>query len=262
VPLSKTELKNLKSLLTKKGRKKSGMFLAEGVRLLEESVRWRFLPRTVYYAPFMLSTRAEKLIRQLRGRAVETVQLSARDLRSMSDTESPQGIVGLFARPDTKLAKLYQPKHRKLVLCEDISDPGNLGTLARSSLAFGFDLMLLCGSSAEPYSPKVVRASAGAVFGLQIAVVTLKEVYAFVAQEEVTVIAADLKTEYDAKLPKRTLPKRRIVLAVGSEATGLSKGILQRADIRVRIQHLRAVESLNAAVAGSIIMKEIYDLSH
>ncbi|MCK4858571.1 MAG: hypothetical protein KAT58_11425, partial [candidate division Zixibacteria bacterium] len=149
MPLSKTELKNLKSLLTKKGRKKSGMFLAEGVRLLEESVRRRFLPRTVYYAPSMLSTRAEKLVGQLRGRAVETVQLSARDLRSMSDTESPQGIVGLFARPDTKLTKLYQPKHRKLVLCEDISDPGNLGTLARSSLAFGFHLMLLCGSSAE-----------------------------------------------------------------------------------------------------------------
>jgi TrmH family RNA methyltransferase len=262
VPLSRTELKNLKSLLTKKGRKQSRMFLAEGVRLLEESVRQRFLPRTVYYAPSMLSTRAEKLVGQLRGRAVETVQLSARDLRSVSDTESPQGIVGLFVRPDTKLAKLYQPKHRKLVLCEDISDPGNLGTLVRSSLAFGFDLMLLCGNSAEPYSPKVVRASAGTVFGLPIAVATLREVCAFMAREQVTVIAADLKAKRDVKLPKRTLQKRRILLAVGSEATGLSKGILERADIRVRIQHLGTVESLNAAVAGSIIMKEIYDLSH
>jgi TrmH family RNA methyltransferase len=122
--------------------------------------------------------------------------------------------------------------------------------------------MLLCGSSAEPYSPKVVRASAGAVFGLQIAVVTLKEVWAFLAREEVTVIASDLKAKRDMKLPKRTLQKRRILLAIGSEATGLSKAILEKADLRVHIQHLRAVESLNAAVAGSIIMKEIYDLSH
>jgi TrmH family RNA methyltransferase len=262
VPLSKTELKKLKSLLTKKKRKKSGMFLAEGVRLLEESVRWRFLPRTVYYAPSMLSTRAEKLVGRLRNRAVKTVQLSARDLRSVSDTESPQGIVGLFAKPDTKLAELYRPKHRKLVLCEGISDPGNLGTLVRSSLAFGFDFMLLCGRSAEPYSPKVVRASAGAVFGLQIAVATLKEVCAFMAREEVTVIASDLKAKRCAKLPGKILQKRKFMLAVGSEATGLSKAILERADIRFRIQHLRVVESLNAAVAGSIIMKQMYDLSH
>jgi TrmH family RNA methyltransferase len=128
------------------------------------------------------------------------------------------------------------------------------------SLAFGFHLMLLCGSSAEPYSPKVVRASAGAVFGLQIAVATLKEVWAFLAREEVTVIAADLKAKYDVKLPKRTLQKRRFLLAIGSEATGLSKAILEKADIRVRIQHLCTVESLNAAVAGSIIMKELAEI--
>jgi TrmH family RNA methyltransferase len=220
------------------------------------------LPQMIYFTPSMLSTRAEKLVGQLRNCHVETVPLSARDLRSVSDTESPQGIVGLFARPETKLTKLYQPRHRKFVLCEDISDPGNLGTLARSSLAFGFDLMLLCGSSAEPYSPKVVRASAGAVFGLQIAVATLKEISAFLAHEGVMVIAADLNAKRNMRLPKRTLQKRRILLAIGSEATGLSREVLKRADIRVRIPHLRTVESLNAAVAGSIIMKEIYDLSH
>ncbi len=238
------------------------MFLAEGVRLLEESVRWRFLPQTVYYAPSMLSTRAEKLVRQLKSRVLETVELSARDLAELSDTEAPQGVVGLFARPDTKLAQLYQPEHRKLLLCENMSDPGNLGTLARSSLAFGFDLMLLCGGSVEPYSPKVVRASAGAVFGLRIAVANVNEVCAFVARERVTVIAADPTAKRDVKIIGSTLRKRRILLAVGSEATGLSKTIMKRADIRVRIRHLRAVESLNAAVAGSIMMKQVYDLSH
>jgi len=237
------------------------MFLAEGVRLLEESVRLHFLPRTVFYAPSMLSKRAEKLIKRFENRAVETVKLSAKDLRSVSDTESPQGIVGLFAIPSTNLSKLYQPKHRRLVLCENMSDPGNLGTLARSSLAFGFDLILLCGDSVGPYSPKVVRASAGAVFGLRIAVVTLKEVYAFLARERVMIIAADLRGELVTKLPRKALQKRKILLAVGSEATGLSKSLLERSDIRVRIEHLRTVESLNAAVAGSIIMKELFEMA-
>ena len=262
MPLPRTELKNLKLMLTKKGRKKSRAFLAEGVRLLEESVCLDFLPRTVYYAPSMLSNRAEKLVKKFENCMIETVKLSARELNSLSEAETPQGVVGLFTMPQTKLAKLYQPKDRRFILCENISDPGNLGTLARSSLAFGFDLMLLCGSTVEPYSPKVVRASAGAVFGLRIAVVSLKEVQVFAKRERIIIVAADTWGKHDTRLPKRTLQKRRIMLAIGSEATGLSKMILEKSDLRVRIKHLRAVESLNAAVAGSILMKQIYDLSH
>jgi TrmH family RNA methyltransferase len=257
--VSKTELKKIKSLLTKKGRQVQRMFLAEGIRLLEESIRFRFWPHTVYYAPAMLSDRGLKLIKQFERQCIETKKLSAGEIESVSGTEAPQGIVGLFAVPEMNLNKLYQPRCRKLLLCENISDPGNLGTLVRSALAFGFDLALLCGSTAEPYAPKVVRASAGAVLGLRIAEVTLNQLDAFLSKEQITVIASDLHGDADISLLKKELKNKKIVLAVGSEATGLSKIILDRADRRIRIPHSRAVESLNAAVAGSILMKEIYN---
>lgn len=262
MPVTKTELKKIKSLLTKKGRKQHQMFLAEGIRLLEESIRFRFLPHTVYYAPAVLSNRGEKLVKAFEAQRVQVISLSKRELSSLSDTETPQGMIGLFVIPSGKLRELYLPRHRMLLLCENISEPGNLGALARSALAFGFDLVLLTGSSAEPYSPKVVRASAGTVFGLRMAEVTLKEVDALMARERVTFIAADPAANTHARLPIKKVTGKKILLAIGSEASGLSKPLLARSDIRLRIRHSRAVESLNAAVAGSILMKEIYEITH
>lgn len=262
MPVSKIELKKIKSLATKKGRRKRGLFLAEGVRLMEESIRFGFWPDTVYYAPAMLSKRGFQLVRQFERQHIETKKLSAPELESASDAEAPQGIVGLFAIPKMTLSKLYYPHYRKLLLCENISDPGNLGTLVRSALAFSFDLALVCGSTAEPFAPKVVRASAGAIFGLPIADVTLNQLEAFLKKVRILVIASDLHGDIDFRMSKKKFKSKKILLAVGSEATGLSKRILDRADLRLRIPHSRAVESLNAAVAGSILMKEIYDNVH
>jgi TrmH family RNA methyltransferase len=262
VPATRTELKKIKSLLTKKGRTRHQMFLAEGVRLLEESIRHRFLPLTVYYAHAMLSSRGKKLIKLFEKKGLQTISLTAKELRSISDTETPQGMVGLFATPSRKLSELCRPPFRMLLLCENISEPGNLGALTRSALAFGFDPVLLSRNSAEPYSPKAVRASAGAVFGLRIMEVTLKEIDALVLEERLIVIAADPGSKTLAKLPIKRVKGKKILLAIGSEAGGLSKPLLARSDFRVRIWHSDAVESLNAAVAGSILMKEMYQITH
>ena len=136
--------------------------MAEGVRLLEEALRHRVKPRTVYFAPSLLSARGEKLVARFRRGRVDLEEVPARTLTKLSDTATPQGVVGLFATPQKAPAELYDRRFRNILLCEDISDPGNLGTLLRSALAFGFEMVLLCGSCAEPYSPKVLRSSVGA----------------------------------------------------------------------------------------------------
>jgi TrmH family RNA methyltransferase len=259
VPVAKTELKKVRSLLTRKGRREHQMFSAEGIRLLEESIRFRFWPRAIYYAPAVLSDRGAKLIKQFKRSHIETKQLTTRELNSISDTKMPQGLVGVFSLPEITAPELFQSRCRRLLLCENISDPGNLGTLIRSALAFGFNVVLLCGSTADPFAPKVVRASAGSVFGLRMAQVLTKALVEFVVNTRMTVIAADLNGHSDDRLTDRKLGQRRFLLAVGSEAAGLSPEILSRADLRVRIRHSRNVESLNAAVAGSILMKRIYD---
>jgi TrmH family RNA methyltransferase len=183
-----------------------------------------------------------------------------RQIGKLADTKSPQGVVGLFAAPATDLQKLYRPGFRSILVCDGIADPGNLGTLLRSALAFDFDLVILTGRSTEPYSPKVVRSSMGAMFGLRIAVAESDAVAALIADSGCTVLAATVSDGGD-EWRGRIKSNGRLVLTIGSEAEGLSPEIEALATVRAHITHSTKVESLNAAVAGSILMKEVYDLT-
>jgi RNA methyltransferase, TrmH family len=257
--LSQAEIKRLRSFSTKKGRRTAGLFAAEGVRLLEEALNSLLRPETVYYAPALLAERGLTLVRQFGSLRVKTVEISARDLARVSATATPQGILAVFAAPSEELSQLYRPGMRTILVCENVSDPGNLGTLCRSARAFAFDLVILVGECAEPFSPKVVRASAGAMFGLPVAVTPLAELEAFVRDKGFTLVAADVRGTSSIGDVVATVPGSRLMLAVGSEADGLSEEVLHLAGHGVRVPHETCVESLNAAVAGSILMKECYD---
>lgn len=260
--VTKAELKNIKSLGTKKGRRQQGRFAVGGVRLLEEALKFRFMPLSIIYTGSLLTQRGGRLISRLEASKVTCRPISSRELKSVSDTKSSQGIMGTFQTPTDKLSKLYKPSYRRLLLCDEITDPGNLGTLARSAMAFGFDMILTTGKAAELYSPKVVRSSAGALFGLPVSAVSYAELKDFCSHYRVTLLAADAKK---ANMPRKTTELRSfknnktpIVLAVGSEATGLSTEVRHLADSYLSISHSIKVESLNAAVAGSILMQQFY----
>ncbi len=128
-----------------------------------------------------------------------------------------------------------------------------------AALAFDFDVLLLIGSSVDPYSPKVVRSSAGAVFGLRIARASLDELFELVSQYAFKLVASSKSGCRDVRKLKLALKSGKLILAVGSESAGLSKEILERCDLCWEIAHSAKVESLNAAVAGSIIMKQVFD---
>lgn len=260
--LTRTELKNLQALLTKKGRRQYGRFLAEGVRLMEESLRFSLRPDTVYFAPSELSERARKLIERFRHAGVSCREIPVRQLGQLADTKSPQGIVGVFTAPSVDLTQLYTRRHRTILVCDNVSDPGNLGTLVRSALAFGFRLVIAVGSTAEPFAPKVVRSSVGAAFGVKMAVAEYAELERLVKAEQITLLAATGTGEKSLTDCIRRDADSRYALVVGSEAEGLSGRILGLAACAVRIAHSPEVDSLNAAVAGSILMKGMYDLLH
>ncbi len=260
MPVSRTELKNLHALSSRKGRLRQGRFLAEGVRLLEEAVRHDVRPIAVYHAPSMLSERGTELVEQFRSRRVACEVLPAKELHRLADTRTPQGVVGLFALPETDLQQLYGPQFRSILVCDRIADPGNLGTLLRSALAFDFDLVILVGNCAEPYAPKVVRSSVGAVFGLRIARADYAALGRLIDSSGAMLMAASAAEgtrEWRAQVASQ--PQR--MLAIGSEAEGLSSEVDALTTVRVHIAHSGNVESLNAAVAGSILMKEIYDVA-
>ena len=257
--ISRTESKNLRSLSTRKGRRQMKMFATEGVRVMEEALRHRFLPTTIYHAPALLSERGKKLVAGFISTKVPVRELSAKQLQSVADTKTPQGIIGLFAMPSMDPAEHFRSSCRRVILCEGVSDPGNLGTLARSALAFDFDVLLLIGSSVDPYSPKVVRSSVGAVFGLGIVRASHDELFELVSRHDFKLVASSKSGCHDVRKLKTVLRSGKLILAVGSESEGLSKEILERCDLRWGIAHSAKVESLNAAVAGSIIMKQVFD---
>jgi len=257
VAITQAEKKRIKTLYSKKGRKSAGQFAAEGIRLLEESLRSKYLPIIVYCADSELSDRGHQLVRDFKTMGVSVINLSSRDLSAITETESSQGLLGLFEIPDSKLENLTA-KNGMILLLDNISDPGNVGTLFRSALAFGFEAVIMANESVDPYNSKVVRSSAGAVFGLPIISATGNEIFRFKKNNEFKLIVADIGGNDLCASITNIRKYVRLILALGSEAAGISASVASMADLKVRINHSKKVDSLNVAVAGSIIMKELY----
>jgi RNA methyltransferase, TrmH family len=258
--LSRMELKNVKSLLTKKGRRTRKMFIAEGIRLLEESLRHKYYPDRVFYTPALLSKRGFTVLDKFTAKKIKTDQISLSHMKNISDTPSPQGIFGIFPTPDQKLKEPYPTKYRNILVCENISDPGNLGTLLRSALAFEFGMIILCGDCVDAFSPKVIRSTAGGVFGLKIFKADIIELRSFIDKTKAIGIGTTIEGDKWAHNLMIIKKAGNRLLIIGSEADGLSHEMKKTAEINLRINHSNKVESLNAGVAGSIIMKQVYDL--
>ena len=185
--ITRAELKVLRSLRTKKGRRKERAFLGEGVRVLEEALRHDVLPRDVLCTTGELGSRGQDLVEAFRGRSVRVREILAHELEAIADAETPQGVVAVFDTPPLDLPGSGIGLTRVLV-CDRVADPGNLGTLFRSALAFGFSQVVLVGDAVEPHAPKVVRSSAGAVFSLRISRATALEACSFLAGRDIPLV--------------------------------------------------------------------------
>lgn len=257
--INKTEIKKVRSLQTKKGRKANGQFVAEGIRLLEEAWRFKARPIALYAAPSMLSERGRRLVGRFGELKITAQTVSAADLNRMTGAETTQGLLAVYKIPATNLSELHQPSVRTLLVVENLSDPGNIGTLVRTALAFDFGMVIMCGQGVDPFSPKVVRSSVGAMFGLQIAIASTEATLEYLKREGYALLVAALSGSKSLKQALPAVGKDRLALAIGSESDGLSGEMIGAARGVVRIQHSKRVESLNSAVAGSILMRECYD---
>lgn len=257
MPLTNTELKALK-LLKAESKRDRQHFLAEGVRVLEESVRHRVAADQILVCESRLGDRGKTLAGRMAKLGGIVTDVPARQFDAISDAETSQGLAGVFTCPKWVGRQPDLSNVRRILICDGISDPGNLGTLFRSALAFGFSVVMVTGESADSFSPKTVRSSAGAVFGLTIVQEETTQVVRQLAEREVLLLVADGS---GAALSAVKLKQKRggvVGLVIGSEARGVSAPLKKAADAVVRIDHEASVESLNAAVAGSILMKEIY----
>lgn len=259
--ITKHEIKEVTDLNRRKGRRQTGRYVAEGIRLLEEAVNFGVAPEVVYVAEALLSSRGERVSAELAAMGAELKTGSAKTLEAMADTTSSQGIVAVFAQRWSDWQQLRPDPARRVLWCAGISDPGNMGTLLRSAAAFGFRNVVIGEGTVDVYAPKVVRSSAGALFALSLFMGTTAEIGSHLAAVGLPVLAADMTGRSLRELPAIVTAKP-LALVVGAEADGIPEDAARYATEKIRVDHDRCIESLNAGVAGSILMSRLYNALH
>lgn len=230
------------------GRREQRAFLAEGTRLVLDALDAGARPSVAFVAPELLERRPEgaRVRQALAGTRV--VETTPELLQWIADVETTQGVVVVFPLPEGGHAG--EPGHLVVVL-DGLQDPGNVGTILRSSLASGLVSTVVVRGGADPYGPKAVRAAAAALFHLRVIRPTDEELAALLAGRPVWLAEARTGTPYD-RVDWRT-PS---ALVVGSEARGPSEPMRRLGAGSVHIPIAGPVESLNVGVAASIIAFE------
>jgi TrmH family RNA methyltransferase len=240
-------IERVRDLRTPKVRREQGRFVFEGPTLLAEALRSGIGIDEIYGTEVALAEIAA-LVAELEGTGKPVFTVQARTLARLSDVETPPGLIVVATQPRSDVGAILA-RPGPVLLLAGISDPGNAGTLLRSAEAFGAAGVLFGRGGVDPFAPKVVRAAMGSLFRLPVAAVTAEDVLAAAAGAARPVIAATLEGE---PLAGAALPSNA-VLAVGNERHGVG-AFLTRWDRAVRIEQAGATESLNAAVAGSILL--------
>ena len=241
------KLKLIRSLQARaKARRKENAFLIEGVRLLEEAVTAKWKIRFVLYDR-RLSERGKELLNSLEDIEIEEVDSAL--LKSVSDTENSQGILAVL-EDNSQLPVPDSPDF--LLILDQIRDPGNLGTLLRTVVAAGVDAVILPPGTADAFAPKVLRAGMGAHFHIPIISEGWDEIKDRV--QGLTVYLAEMAG--DVVYTEANL-KDACVLIIGGEADGASQSARDLAQMSIHIPMPGEIESLNAAVAGAILIFEV-----
>lgn len=234
-----------------KFRKKSGLFIVEGWKMVSEAMASGYIKQL-----FVTQNEADTLIKQLPEAEDMVEWVSDKVFSLLSDTKTPQGILALVKMPVYCREELERKADCSFLCLENINDPGNLGTMMRTAEGAGFTGLILSKDTVDIFNPKVVRATMGSLFRIPF---FIEEDFAAAMRElkeqKFTLYAAHLQGRriYD----EETYPGKLAVL-IGNEANGLTDPVSELSDIILKIPMEGKLESLNAAVSAGILMYEIY----
>jgi len=229
-------------------RREANAFVVEGVRLVEEAIQsnWNFQFALYNEA---LSDRGRLIVESLQSRDVDVEMVSDSLMNSLSETETPQGILAIL-----EFKPLLIPDAPDFILIPDqIRDPGNLGTLLRSAVATGVQAVLLPPETTDAFAPKVLRSGMGAHFRLPIHSMAWEEIGEISKSARLQMYLADM----DGTSCWETDLRQPLALIVGGEAEGAGNEARKLANQQISIPMPGRMESLNAGVAGSILMFEV-----
>lgn len=251
--LTQNQIKYYSSLLHKKYRQEYKKFLVEGSVLINEALNWDYNCEVII-ASTLYSEKNNSEIQNLLRKGLKVEVVKQNQFEKLCDTKSPQGIVGVFQLRNKEFKIENVTKEKFIVALENISDPGNLGTIIRNCDWFGVKNILLSPDCAEIYNPKVIRASAGSVFHIDIYELNnFYEILKVIKNYGYIILCTDLKgiNIYEYKL------KNNSVIVFSNEANGPTENLQHISDQKITIPRFGNAESLNVASASAVVLSEI-----
>jgi len=245
------KIKSLLHLREKKERDTTGLFLIEGYREISRAVKSGVKFESLFICPdLFLGSNEQSLINQIKAPVFELPDFL---FQKISYRDRPDGLIGIAHQMKRQLADLKKKSPALYVVAEAIEKPGNLGTILRSSDGVGADAVIICDRCTDIYNPNVVRASVGTLFTLPVIEATGDEVLKWLKERHVHIVAATPSAEVnftDAPL------SGDVAIVVGTEQLGLSQKWMEAADIRVKIPMQGVADSLNVAMATTLLLYE------
>ena len=254
--LTNDRIKAIRALDMRKVRKETGLFAAEGTALLVTARDSGFKPETLLYQTGTIESGIAKgLVAWALKEGAEVLEVSAQVLAKLASKDNPQTMIGVFRQrfvPPPKPAAL--DKNMTWLALEEVRDPGNLGTIIRTSDAVGVAGLILVGTCCDPYSLEAIRATMGSIFSVKISRVVREPFLDLLKAWPGDVVATDLSAREDFRKVSYRGPE---LLVMGSEGPGLSEALVRAATRRVKIPMSGQLDSLNLAIATALTLYQI-----
>ncbi len=250
-----TRIKDLVRLRDSTHRKRAGLLLIEGYRELSRAVQAGVQPQAVYYCDeLFLGENEPALLQAAKNAGAQIFSLSKAAFKKISYRDRPDGLIATAPKIGVTLNELPLSATPLLIVAESIEKPGNLGTILRCADAVGADGVIVCDGATDINNPNVVRASTGTLFTVPVAEATSEEAFAWLREKGIRILAAtphatEHHTEVDLRVP--------CAVAMGAEQYGLSEKWMKQADLQVRIPMAGVADSLNVAMATTVLLFEV-----
>jgi TrmH family RNA methyltransferase len=253
--LQNPRIKSVVHLRDRRDRDREGRFLIEGFREIQRALECGWEIESLFVCPErFLGTSEEQLIESARAQGAQVFACSPPVFDKISYRDRPDGLLAIAPQRRLTLDQLPRKPNPLWVVAEAIEKPGNLGTILRSADAVGADGVLVCDPQTDLYNPNVVRASVGTLFSVPTVTCSSREALDWLRQQRVRVVAA---TPHATQLHTETDLSGPIAIAFGTEQLGLSALWMKQADLPVRLPMKGLADSLNVAMAATVLLYEV-----
>ena len=237
--LENNKVKDLIKLNMKKYRDLTSTFLVEGEHLVQEAYKSGLLEEIIIEDGFEIDIDCEKLV------------VNHEIISKISNLDNPPYVIGLCKKKDTSISI-----GKRILLLDEIQDPGNLGTIIRSAVAFNIDTIILSENCVDLYNPKVIRATQGMIFHTNILSINGMDAVKLIKDNKIPIYGTDVNNGVDARSLSDS-DKEKFALVMGNEGNGVRNTIKELCDKNLYINMNNNVESLNVAIATSILLYEL-----